>query len=779
MFKSLLAHTPLIAVTITFTMFAVLLPVTPAVLLVTAGVLLFLHILKLPKRKAILSIGVVVVSSLCSGLWAANVDRLNESVLTDDTKRIEGAIMDVVSIDGSQVSFLLRSYEGEKIQSFIRLSNEEDLEFWRDDAKPGTRCILEGELRVPSGQRNFSALNYERYLYEQRIHWTMAADHENVVCTHTDRYHSLIIKQWRHYAIQHIEEHFPAGIQGIASALLFGDRSKVEHDILQAYQQLGLVHLLAISGLHIGIVSGIVYFLFIRFGVTRERAAEMMFLLLPLYAVLAGGAPSVVRAVCMSLIVFLAVRFRFHVHPLHTLSAAYILMLCFNPYYIFHVGFQLSFMLTWSIITSIYILRSFQSKTKQSLYVAIVTQVFSFPLIIYYFHSYSLWSLILNIVYVPIISIIVLPAMWVLFFLTLIHHDLAHVWLHLLSKGLGGIHHFFISVQGSVYGTTVFGEVSVTWVIVTTAIAVVLFYLYEIRKHIQLYVGIGVFMLCAAYPIYSKAFDSSVTVTFINVGQGDSILIELPHRQGTYLIDAGGHISFPQEEWQEREVPSDPGRQNVIPYLKARGIQKIDKVIVSHGDYDHIGGLFAVLEEFPVDKMYFPDVDIAEDAERSLITKALDKGVELQLISDGYTWQSREAIFRVLHPGDGPMHNRNDASIVLDAYVGGMRWLFTGDLEEDGEKQVIERYPNLKTDILKAGHHGSRTSTTAVYLEQLNPTVAVISAGVNNRFQHPHDEVVGRLNKEGVRILGTYEHGAIRFTYKNNGWYVETSLVER
>ncbi|MDF2856342.1 MAG: hypothetical protein K0Q87_2193, partial [Neobacillus sp.] len=232
----------------------------------------------------------------------------------------------------------------------------------------------------------------------------------------------------------------------------------------------------------------------------------------------------------------------------------------------------------------------------------------------------------------------------------------------------------------------------------------------------------------------------------------------------------GGIVSFPEEEWKRKKKPYEVGRDVVVPFLKGKGITKIDMLILTHGDMDHIGGAFSVITELRVGQIIMPSVAEPSETEESLIQLAKKMGIPVVKIFEGGQWESRNSEFNVLAPEKEYKGERNSGSIALFARVGGLNWFFGGDLEQNGEERIIMKYPQMTIDVLKAGHHGSKTSTSERFINQIKPKVALISAGEKNRYGHPHNEVLERLNS--IAVYRTDKHGAITYRfYQDNGTF--------
>jgi competence protein ComEC len=256
-------------------------------------------------------------------------------------------------------------------------------------------------------------------------------------------------------------------------------------------------------------------------------------------------------------------------------------------------------------------------------------------------------------------------------------------------------------------------------------------------------------------------------VTVIDVGQGDSILIHLPFNQGNYLIDTGGTLQFSAEPWQKRTKVFETGEDVVVPFLKGQGITKIDKLILTHGDTDHIGGALAVIKELNVKQVVMSDMVERSETERVIQKEADKKKIPVIFVSRGNQWKQGVSDFVVLSPEKNFQGDRNRGSVCILASIAGLNWFFGGDLDQPGEAEIVNRYPNVTIDILKVGHHGSKTSSSDIFLKHFKPKVALISVGEKNRFGHPHKEVIEKLTNIGSTIFRTDFQGQISYRFFN------------
>jgi len=261
--------------------------------------------------------------------------------------------------------------------------------------------------------------------------------------------------------------------------------------------------------------------------------------------------------------------------------------------------------------------------------------------------------------------------------------------------------------------------------------------------------------------------DSSFYMTFLDVGQGDSVVIEMPYRKGVYVIDSGGVVRFGQDGWKERDSPYEVGRQIVVPFLKGRGLHTVDTLILSHADADHAEGADEILEEIRVKRIHISPNSSEVGVIQDLMNTAMEKRVPVLEVGEGMHWQKGEYRFTYLSPSD-QIYNGNNDSLVLFVETFGLKALFAGDLEIEGEVKLVRKYAQEISDItvLKAGHHGSNTSSSDSFLQVTSPSLTIFSAGKDNRYGHPHPEVVERFNQYGLWTLSTADHGSIRFSVR-------------
>ncbi|UAC47314.1 DNA internalization-related competence protein ComEC/Rec2 [Bacillus aquiflavi] len=683
-------------------------------------------------------------------------------------------IKENMKIDGDSMQGIVTVYpSNEKLMLKYKIKTKQEKRDLEKKFIYPSSCKITGTLQAPSKPRNENAFNYHSYLLRQKIYWILSPDRFNPQsCQPLKATPYTVLMKFRQKGISYLKKHFPEAAASLSVALIFGERDLLDEDVLKNYQQLGIIHLLAISGLHVGLLTGMLYYLAIRFGLTREKTLMALVIFLPIYALLTGGAPSVIRAVMMSIFVLLSLLWkRKRREPLVGLCIAFLLFLFVSPYSVFEPGFQLSFIVSLALILCApYIFTRYKQWGMQLIVVSLTAQLASLPIIIYYFYEFSPLSILMNIFYVPVFSIIVLPLSLLTFLFHMIFPFIGLPLLFILNFIIAFINKLAQMFAALPFSTVTLGRPNFIILLCLSGSICLFFYLWENnekkKKLIFPQFFIPLFVLCIHWGI--TKYSSYGEVTFIDVGQGDSIFIQLPNDKGNYLIDTGGVLHFEKDAWRERRKRFDTGKDILTPFLKSKGITCVDKLILTHGDADHIGGALGLLDEVKVKEILLPNMSKRSKIENIILDKAKEKKINVRFVTEGEKWKKGNALFQIISPEkDREETERNNSSIVIYAKIGRLNWLFTGDLEIDGEERLINTYSNLKVDVLKAGHHGSRTSTSEHFLDHIHPLIAIISAGVSNRYGHPHVEVLSKLAERNIRVYRTNDHGAITYKFRD------------
>ncbi|OWR29451.1 competence protein ComEC [Saccharibacillus sp. O23] len=706
----------------------------------------------------------------------------------------------------------------------------------------GDRLSVVGDLELPSEARNFGAFDYRDYLRQKRIHWVLrAAGAASAEVSEPASGGLRLLRRsddLRANLADKLAELYPGIGAGYMQGLLLGLQDGLDPDTYTNFARLGMTHVLAISGMHVGLYVGAVLLLLRRFGVTKESSLVAALCFVPPYVLLTGASPSAVRAGIMSMIGLYAARRGWLKDGLHILCLAALLMLLWDPYYLNAISFQLSFAVTAGIILLTRpmqkILRFLPKAVGGAAAISLVADLVSFPLSIYYFNQYSLLGLAANLLLVPLISFVSIPlgtvslilsgfwmqgAHWAAYPVRLINAAVfwcadggssvrwsrtiwaspSPVWIGLYLAALcGGI---FAAARlarptgpgeaGPASGDTVpldargnaraggpgsaarlGGKAAGTAAFLPESGG-----RFESRRsfkrplRIAAAVLVLVGLLTAAYLPRPR---SAGLVQMLDVGQGDAVLITTP--EGRHLlVDGGGTVTFerPGQEWRKRLDPYEVGQDVVVPLLKKRGVHRLDAVILTHGDRDHYGGLEAVFDEIPVERLIMNGTRSGgEDLDR-LLESALRGGTNVYAPQDGDEWSpDGRTTLEFWNPsgvfaGSLPeLEEQNEYSVVFRMNMNGHSFLFTGDAGESAEREILDRLEQragtAPVEVLKVGHHGSKHSTSEEWVRRLKPKLSLISVGEHNTYGHPNEGVIDRLEQAGSIVLRTDLAGEIQ-----------------
>lgn len=725
--------------------------------------LMFMYIGYLLIRKKYSLLFFVGAVFLFFSLYTYFVEKNNKTNLIAGEYHSKAILDSSFLIDGDLFRGTLIDKSGEKLVfTYYMKTYEEKIQI--EKFKPGQTCHFSGELEQLKLPTMPNAFNYKQYLYDKKIHWRLKISSISA-CSESSLNMMTFLQTIRKNGLLFIEKHYPQSSGGIVQALIFGERSLIADEVETAYEELGIVHLLAISGLHVGLLVGGLYYIFIRVGITHNKARVIFIVLLPAYIVLCGGAPSVMRASIMVIVYFVFKSVRWNIRSVDIISSAYIFMLILNPYELFHIGFQLSYVVSFTLIASSSIISSFHSWFMRSALIAILSQLGAAPILLFHFYEISVLSLPMNLLFVPFYSFFVLPAAIITVCLQSI--NMGELCIFFLDGIIEFSHELVKFVSSFTLFTLTLGKPSTVQVFLYVFSLLLFFVQFEKAKHIKdKFYSFFIIIIVFSIQFFTPFFTPYGKVMVIDVGQGDSLFIQQPFKKGSYLIDTGGRLSFNEKgEWAKRNKNFSFVKDVTIPYLKSIAVTEIDSLFLTHGDTDHVGEVSTLLDEIKVKEIIIPIGFIRGELEKEIINKAMKKKIKLTVVKAGDYIKKGRLSFYVLSPHK-LTESKNDDSLVLYSKIGGISWLFTGDLEHHGEAEIIKQYNLLKIDVLKVGHHGSKGSTSDEFLNKLDPSIAIVSAGYKNRYNHPHQEVVEKLEERNIPLLRTDIQGAILYEYR-------------
>lgn len=509
--------------------------------------------------------------------------------------------------------------------------------------------------------------------------------------------------------------------QGLVQALVFGDKSLFPQEVKDSFQLLGLSHLLAVSGLHGGIVASAAYKLFSPAGFRWKNYAAWFFILA--YAFLAGFTPSINRAALMFFLFSLG-KFLLRHRDIWTIMAASALpQILWNPFVIFSAGFQLSYLTLASIV--------YLGKEKNIFSASLAALTGSLPLLLYYFNSFSLPGLWANLFYIPLFAMITLVSIAGLFLPFLPLARFANCTINLIIEGTEEIAELFSFMDFSASSPR-FLEVSLYYLILA-----LLYRKIKVKKQL-----LGVLL---SGLLFVNILPANWQMTFLDVGQGDAALI-VTEKDQALVIDGG------------------PWGQELENYLSSKGINRPFLYIVSHADSDHINGIIWLMKKKPPKYIILPANAQENELNQELLCLAQKKKTQVLYGSKGQKFQIDSCQLEILLPEpESKFSNHNDHSLVLLLSCKDKNFLFTGDIE----KNILDQL-ELKEDIhiLKAPHHGSNTGASEKFFGQTRIENTVISCGQNNRYGHPGAKFMDILEKTESGVFRTDISGTIIVTFK-------------
>ena len=656
-------------------------------------------------------------------------------------------VADTLSVNGEQLSAIGKA-KGQTYQVFYRLKSEKEQHFFKTTSQT---LVLKGEINLSqaTAQRNFQGFNYQSYLASQGIYRIAQIERLDQVVPQKSLSPLAFFHQLRRRALVHIQTHFPSPMRHYMTGLLFGYLDKEFDEQSQLYTSLGIIHLFALSGMQVGFFLGWFRYGLLRLGLPKDY---LFIVLLPFslcYGLMTGWTASVLRSLVQSLLA------EFGIKKLDNMGITLLLLFLLLPHFLLTVGGVLS--CSYAFLLCLFDFEDLSS-LKKSIYTSLVLSLGILPFLTYYYGTFQPVSLILTAIFSIVFDSFLLPVLTVFFALS------GLVIFSQINPLFEWMESFLTWIQSWIGQPLILGKPSLFQFGLMIAVLVMLFDFWKKPQfRICLLMIFGLLMVWVKHPLTNE-------VTVVDVGQGDSIFLR-SMKGDTILIDVGGKVTFgTKEKWQESSQTSN-AEKTLIPYLQARGVSQIDYLVLTHTDTDHIGDLEEVAKCFKIKKICVSQGALTKS---SFVKRLRTIKCPVHTLKAGDKLPMMGSNLQVLYPnkvGDGG----NNDSLVLYGKLLGSSFLFTGDLEKEGEEELMASYPTLRASVLKAGHHGSKGSSSEAFLDQLHPSLALVSAGENNRYKHPNDETIERFKQRHIKILRTDKDGAIRF----KGWFKWSSETVR
>ena len=664
----------------------------------------------------------------------------------------------------------------------------------------GSLVILKGTLKNFQQPTNPGQFNAPFYYQILRISFRL---NQAEIQVKSDKFYKISegLYQLRRKAGSKMDALLPEQEASVMKTMLLGEKGILDEEIKGLYQRNGIAHILAISGLHISMIGMGLYQLLRKAGLKIRLSAILASIVIILYGMMTGFAVSAIRAIVMFLLQMLAQILGRTYDRITALAVAAVLVLVEQPLYLFHSGFQFSFLCVLGISLILPVLGNVRKGKK--LLEGIAMMAVTLPVYLGVFYQVPVYSMFLNFIVLPMMSILMgagivmilaaflwtglgIPAAWLVTGILMVYEKLAlftdrlpyHYWTPGCPARWQMVIYVAVLIIVAASGRTKRKAVLYRKDCIHRRGDCAKGILQEDLpchggKWISTYgipVGICWGLILLGVVILTWRFRLELQVTFLDVGQGDCIFLQT--EDGTSYLTDGGSSSV-----------SRVGKYRMTPFLKYQGASRVKAVFVSHADSDHCNGIVELLEQaelegIRVENLVIPDLadECRSEGYGELLELAQQNGIAVQYLHEGQQFQDGELLFQCLHPAKGyRAEDLNETSMVLLVTYKEFSMLLTGDVQGAGEEHLTQELQDQKepgvTDhaeteltILKVAHHGSKNSTSEEFLEAANPKLAIISCGKGNRYGHPHEETLERLEKADVPWFCTKDYGAITVT---------------
>ncbi len=644
--------------------------------------------------------------------------------------------------------------------------------------KIGDTLSAYGTIRQPHGIHNPGQIDTELLLRSQGITATLSAGKNGVSVTKSLEGSEGTI--WMHILrkLAALREHYLSSMQAVMPkedaaaifAMLFGGYQGLKPELLEAFTTTGIVHILSVSGSHISLLAAVMAWLGSIFRLPMLARAVMVIATIAVYSLLAGLVPPVIRSALMGGLTFLALALDREKDARRLLILTGLLMLTVSPLLLYHISFQLSFAATAGLLYVAPPVRDWLKAHQVNAFMAgglaitFAAHASTLPILAWYFNQLSLSSFLANLVIVPVVELIIIIGIMagLAAFVVPLAGKIVYACDSLLLGLVYELARWMAALPGSMIWVPSFELQLVVLYYALLALSLKkswrqqgLAYLKAKRQYIA--------VLCSVIIAFGAGYKLSqpdrITLTAIDCQQGDALMLRTVHGK-IVLFDCGG------ERNGNESGAFNTGERIIVPYLRHYGVHEVEAIFLTHAHADHAGGAGAVLKSMPVGCVYTADEGRDAYAQSMGLGSANPLLKKLHTIEEGAVYELDgvriEVIYAPTITAKG-QERGNEASNVYRISYGQASFLITGDLIKENERVILEQGKDIRSTVLKVGHHGSDTSSSEEFLQAVAPSYAVISVGAGNSFGHPKQAVLSRLQKMGIKVFRTDQDGEIKF----------------
>lgn len=677
--------------------------------------------------------------------FQTNIKRLSVTKQQSVTTALQ-VYPDQIKINGDQYQFIGKDLSTKQlVQVYGRLKSPQEQQKLLA-MQECSQWQIDGQIEPIAIATNVNQFDARHYSWTRHIYNQITINHVKSVSLAKISGGPTFIN-WCHEVRCALMQYFatmPKMLKIYCNSLIIGNSAAEFSTVMVGIKQLGLIHLFCISGMHVVLFVDLLKRTLIYCHLNKETINWLLIIILPAYLIIGGGSASLIRATLMTELTLVGRIKWLKLQRLDIWSLSLLGGLIYQPLVLLTLGGQLSYLLA--------LMLQFLPANGNKLVGAVLLNLIGLPSILSFIFEWHCLSLFASYLMIPFFATVIFPVV--------IISSVVYRWLPVVGQIVNYGLQLFQSLVDWVSqwpGLIHFGKPPTigAWILFLLTLSVFLMPQNK-KRWLVLLIGYCMIFMLIHLPLSGE-------VTFFDIGQGDSFLIREPFNRRITMIDTGGQLQFAKPKWARQTFSSDKATKTSINYLKSRGISKIDTLNLSHQDTDHIGFSTSVLTNLRVKQITFPKgMEQQANFKKKVLPIALKQHTKLTPVTD----QSLVADLplQVVHPFTKG-HGANEDSVALYGQFGGTSFLFMGDLDRTGEKAILMKYPNLTVDVLKLGHHGSKTASDPAFIKKLGPRTAIVSAGRMNRYGHPNQETLTTMKQNEVAVVSTQKFGMISYQY--------------